>query len=847
MKKSSLKLLVLTLVVFANFFGLKTALAQVPQLFNYQGIARDAKGNPLSNQTITLKLSVLPAADANNAEYEETQIIKTNEFGLYTLQIGNGTAVSGQMKTVNWETGSKYIKVAIDPQGGSNYIDAGTNQLLSVPYAIYADKAGIASHGLNDKSRTGAVNSEAAHVAADAGYLTKFTALNTIGKSAFFQSATGTIGLGTITPTANAKFHIFQPNLGGNTEYIRMQNLDPNAFGKFIMYNDVASNYATFTKYGSTYPGGYPGPNVASQFPYANLLAFGNNSGPFMLSNNGNVGIGIVSAGNTILKFNVTHPSGNVGIGGSATPAAPIHFNNNATSENLLITNNTSGHGAGDGFSIGNSGNTAYLLNRENADIQIGINSSPAIVTVHPSGITEFNGQVQINGGVPGAGKVLTSDAVGLATWEPALAGPQGPQGPPGPDGPQGIQGPDGPQGPVGPMGPVGLTGPQGPQGPTGLTGATGPAGPAGAQGPAGGAGAMGPQGPIGLTGPAGPTGPQGPAGGAGAMGPAGPAGPTGATGAAGPQGPTGLTGPTGPAGTNGKTVLNGIIAPTGGVGTDGDFYINTATNQIYGPKTAGVWGSPTSMNGPAGPAGPTGAAGPQGPAGATGATGPQGPIGLTGPAGPTGATGPAGATGPQGPIGLTGATGATGAAGATGPQGPIGLTGATGPAGPTGPQGPQGPAGSGLANGAAAGNTPYWNGSTWVVNSSNIFNNGGKVVIGTVASTPGTYKLYVQSGILTERLKVAVNGSGNWADYVFAPDYKMMSLEEVEAFVKEHKHLPNVPSAEKMVETGIDVATVDAKLMEKLEELTLYMIQMNKEIKALKSENEELKANLKK
>jgi hypothetical protein len=65
------------------------------QLFNYQGIARDAKGNPLSNQTMTLKLSVLPTSDASVAEYEETQTVKTNEFGLYTLQIGNGTAVTG--------------------------------------------------------------------------------------------------------------------------------------------------------------------------------------------------------------------------------------------------------------------------------------------------------------------------------------------------------------------------------------------------------------------------------------------------------------------------------------------------------------------------------------------------------------------------------------------------------------------------------------------------------------------------------------------------------------------------------------------------------------------------------
>lgn len=124
--------------------------------------------------------------------------------------------------------------------------------------------------------------------------------------------------------------------------------------------------------------------------------------------------------------------------------------------------------------------------------------------------------------------------------------------------------------------------------------------------------------------------------------------------------------------------------------------------------------------------------------------------------------------------------------------------------------------------------------------NGSKVFINDGAqgpVVIGSVSSFPAGYKLFVDDGILTERLKVAVNGSGNWADYVFAEDYKLMPLEDVEAFVKEHKHLPNVPSAEAMVESGIDVATVDAKLMEKIEELTLYILDLQKQINQLKNE----------
>ena len=70
---------------------LQTLQAQAPQRFNYQGLARDAKGNPMAGQTLSLKLTLLPAADAAEAEYEEIQRVTTNAFGLYTVQIGNGT------------------------------------------------------------------------------------------------------------------------------------------------------------------------------------------------------------------------------------------------------------------------------------------------------------------------------------------------------------------------------------------------------------------------------------------------------------------------------------------------------------------------------------------------------------------------------------------------------------------------------------------------------------------------------------------------------------------------------------------------------------------------------------
>jgi hypothetical protein len=123
-----------------------------------------------------------------------------------------------------------------------------------------------------------------------------------------------------------------------------------------------------------------------------------------------------------------------------------------------------------------------------------------------------------------------------------------------------------------------------------------------------------------------------------------------------------------------------------------------------------------------------------------------------------------------------------------------------------------------------------------------------GAAVIGNVTATTLTdintvagYSLYVANGILTEKVKVSLQAA-TWADYVFAKDYKMMTLPQVEKFYKAHKHLPNVPSAAELEKTGLDMVKTDAKLMEKIEELTIYMVDLNKQVQSLKAENSKLK-----
>ena len=133
------------------------------------------------------------------------------------------------------------------------------------------------------------------------------------------------------------------------------------------------------------------------------------------------------------------------------------------------------------------------------------------------------------------------------------------------------------------------------------------------------------------------------------------------------------------------NTVLSGAGVPAKTLGINGDFYIDTKTMNMYGPKKNNSWPLPVSLRGPQGPAGIAGSDGKNAStssvsAGAAGAAGPQGPAGPAGPAGPKGETG---ATGPQGPAGPAGSN--TGPAGPAGPKGDTGATGAQGPKGDAG------------------------------------------------------------------------------------------------------------------------------------------------------------------
>ena len=127
---------------------------------------------------------------------------------------------------------------------------------------------------------------------------------------------------------------------------------------------------------------------------------------------------------------------------------------------------------------------------------------------------------------------------------------------------------------------------------------------------------------------------------------------------------------------------------------------------------------------------------------------------------------------------------------------------------------------------------------SPWTISGNDLSYTTGNVGIGTT-NTQG-YRFAIAGSMVAEGVKVELEG--NWPDFVFEKDYNLQSLKQIEAYIKKHGHLPNVPSAEEIKTDGINLGEMDATLLQKIEELTLHSIQQQKEIESLKILNNQLK-----
>ena len=155
------------------------AMAQSPEIFTYQAVVRNASNALVLNAPVGVRVSVLQGGVNGTLVYMETHTAVTNANELMTLQIGGGNVQQGSFADIDWANGSFFLKTETDPTGGSNYSVTSTQQLLSVPYALYSKEAGNGFSGdYNDLTNTPEIPIVPTNVSAfnnDVGYLTNYT------------------------------------------------------------------------------------------------------------------------------------------------------------------------------------------------------------------------------------------------------------------------------------------------------------------------------------------------------------------------------------------------------------------------------------------------------------------------------------------------------------------------------------------------------------------------------------------------------------------------------------------------------------------------------------------------
>jgi hypothetical protein len=277
------------LTLLATFLCVTSAIAQVPQSINYQAVIRNDTGLVVPNKSVNIRLSIQDGF-STPAIYSELHTVSTNQFGLVTLSIGKGAATTGVFAQINWGIGEKFLKTEVDVNRTSSYNIVGVQQFLSVPYALYAERAGNVS-ATNDGWKVAGNAATAGQFlgTTNAQDLKIFT--NNLQRAVF--STTGNIGIGVSLPSA--VFH--------TVGTIRHEGLATNNAATQLIVADASGNLALRDV--STLPTGggggsgwlltgntataanYIGTNNAQDFRF-----YTEGSQKMVLKTTGNVGIG---------------------------------------------------------------------------------------------------------------------------------------------------------------------------------------------------------------------------------------------------------------------------------------------------------------------------------------------------------------------------------------------------------------------------------------------------------------------------------------------------------------------------------------------------------------------------
>lgn len=358
--------------LLAFIISITVAMSQAPNIINYQGVAANSAGAALANQNIRVRLKIHNSTATGTIQYSEVRTLTTDATGLFNIQIGSAGAVSttGSWAGITWDNGAKYLQVEVDPAGGTSYVNMGTQQLVSVPYAQFSKQAGALS------STATITPSQISAGGATTGQVLQFNGTSWI-PAVLQQGSSFTLPYNA-SDANTVSFGITNSNaVGGSALYGKTTTNAVNANGVLGETNAVNGN-GVHGKAASISSIGVLGENTTGYGVKGTTVTTSTSGAAVYGLNNGTQGNGVLGVAN--------FASGN-GVQGSSTTGIGVKGYSNS---NYAVFGSTLTGIALKGFSYGGYG-------------------------------LDVDGKVKIAGGNtnPGAGKVLTSDATGNATWQP--------------------------------------------------------------------------------------------------------------------------------------------------------------------------------------------------------------------------------------------------------------------------------------------------------------------------------------------------------------------------------------------------------------------------------------------